>query len=163
MSLATVRAHLSTAAPDLVILESTTSTATVALAAEVHGVEPGQIAKTLSLRVGEAVVLVVMAGDARLDNRKFKARFGGKAKMLDAEAVVAATGHPVGGVCPFGLPSPLAVYADRSLQRHAEVVPAAGSTNSAVRLGVDRLVAITGAEWVDVAQDPAPAAAPGGT
>lgn len=156
MSLESVRTHLGAVAPDLAIVESPTSTATVALAAEAHGVTPGQIAKTLSLGLGDRVVLVVMAGDARLDNRKFKARFGAKAKMLDAEAVVAATGHPVGGVCPFGLAQPLAVYADRSLQRHEVVVPAAGSTNSAVRVGVERLVALTGAEWVDLAQEPAP-------
>ena len=158
MSLESVRAHLAAAAPDLVVLESPTSTATVALAAAAHGVEPGQIAKTLSLWLGDAVILVVMSGEARLDNRRFKARFGGKAKMLSAEEVVAATSHPVGGVCPFGLPTPLRVYADRSLQRWAEVVPAAGSTNSAVRISTDRLVALTGAEWVDVAADPAAAA-----
>lgn len=160
MSLESVRRHLAAVAPDLVVLESPTSTATVALAAAAHGVEPGQIAKTLSLWLEGAVILVVMSGEARLDNRKFKARFGAKAKMLNAEEVLAATGHPVGGVCPFGLPSPLPVYADRSLERHVEVVPAAGSTNSAVRIATERLMALTGAEWVDVAADPVAMPAP---
>lgn len=111
MSLESVRRFFAEKAPDLRIIELETSTATVALAAEAHGVEPGRIAKTLSLRVGERTVLVVARGDARLDNRKIKAAFGGKAKMLGAEDVVELTGHPVGGVCPFGLATPLACTA----------------------------------------------------
>ncbi|MFG3756446.1 YbaK/EbsC family protein, partial [Klebsiella pneumoniae] len=108
--------------------------ATVALAAEAFGVTPERIAKTLSLRVGDQVLLVVTCGTARLDNKKARAVFGGKVRMLGAEEVVAATGHPVGGVCPFGLPTPLPVYCDVSLRAFDEVVPAAGSTNSAVRI-----------------------------
>ncbi len=103
-------------APDIAIIELANSTATVALAAEGHGVEPAQIAKTLSLRVGGQSLLVVTRGDARLDNRKAKAAFGGKVSMLGPEEVVAITGHPVGGVCPFGLATPLPVYCDVSLQ-----------------------------------------------
>ncbi|TKB62751.1 MAG: YbaK/EbsC family protein, partial [Mesorhizobium sp.] len=97
-------------------------------------------------------MLIVAGGVSRLDNRKFKDRFGGKARMLDAEQVFAATGHPVGGVCPFGLPSPLPVYCDVSLRAFDEVVPAAGATNAAVRLSPQRMAELVGAEWVDVCQ-----------
>lgn len=152
MSLDSVRAFFAARAPDIQILEATTSTATVALAAAAHSVEPARIAKTLSLRLRDEVILVVMGGEARLDNRKFKDRFGTKAKMLDAAAVLEATSHPVGGVCPFGLPRPLRVYADASLRRFDIVVPAAGDTHHALRITPDRLVELSGAEWVDVAQ-----------
>jgi len=152
MSLRSVREFLAERAPDLEILEATTSTATVALAAAAHGVEPARIAKTLSLKLGGEVVLLVMSGEARLDNRKYKDRFGAKAKMLDADEVLQATSHPVGGVCPFGLPRPLRVYADLSLRAFDVVVPAAGDTHSALRIAPDRLVALSGAQWVDVAQ-----------
>ena len=152
MSLQSVRAFFAERAPDIEILESAGSTATVELAAEAHGVAPGQIAKTLSLRLGDEAILLVMAGDARIDNRKYKDRFGAKAKMLGADEVLAATGHPVGGVCPFGLPTPLRVFADASLRAHDVVVPAAGAAHSAVRIATDRLVQLTAAEWIDVAQ-----------
>jgi prolyl-tRNA editing enzyme YbaK/EbsC (Cys-tRNA(Pro) deacylase) len=150
MSLESVRAFLATHAPDIAILELAASTATVAQAAEGHGVAPGQIAKTLSLRVRERNLLVVTSGEARLDNRKAKAVFGGKPRMLTAEEVVSITGHPVGGVCPFGLATPLPVYCDVSLKAWSEVVPAAGSTNSALRIDPLRLATLVGAEWVDV-------------
>jgi prolyl-tRNA editing enzyme YbaK/EbsC (Cys-tRNA(Pro) deacylase) len=152
MSLESVRAFLRAHAPDIDIIETAESSSTVALAAEAHGVEPAQIAKTICLRVGEQMMLVVAGGTARLDNRKFKDTFGAKGRMLDAEEVVAVTSHPVGGVCPFGLPSPLPIYCDISLQRFDEVVPAAGSTNSAVRIATGRLAELTGASWVDVCQ-----------
>ena len=152
MSLQSVRAFLAEHAPDIEILEAATSTATVALAAEAHGVATGQIAKTLSLRLGDEPILVVMSGDARLDNRKYKDRFGAKAKMLDAAEVLEATSHPVGGICPFGLPRKLRVYADVSLRAFSVVVPAAGDTHSALRIEPDRLAELAGAEWVDVAQ-----------
>ena len=150
MSLASVKAFLAAQAPDIQVIELAASTATVALAAEAHGVEPGRIAKTLSLRVGDDVVLLVTRGDARLDNQKFKAQFKTKAKMLDGAEVEAETGHPVGGVSPLGLPRPLRVYLDLSLRAFDEVLPAAGATNSAVRITPDRLAALTAAEWVDV-------------
>ncbi|NVO13792.1 MAG: YbaK/EbsC family protein [Rhodoplanes sp.] len=150
MSIETVRAFLAETAPDLAVIELAESTATVALAAQGHGVEPGQIAKTLSLRVGERVFLVVTRGDARLDNRKAKAAFGGKVKMLGADEVLSVTGHPVGGVSPFGLKTQLAVYCDVSLKDFDQVLPAAGSTHSAVRITPDRMAALTAAEWVDV-------------
>jgi len=159
MSLPSVRTFLAEHAPDIEILEATTSTATVALAAAAHGVEPDRIAKTLSLRLGSEPILIVMSGESRLDNRKFKQRFGVKAKMVGAEEVLEATSHPVGGVCPFGLPRPLRVYADVSLRAFDVVVPAAGDTHHAVRIAPERLAALTNAEWVDVAQDRSPAPA----
>ncbi len=152
MSLDSVRAFFSANAPDIDVIVTEASSATVALAAQAHGVAPEQIAKTICLRIGDRIVLVVAAGTARLDNRKFKDRFGAKPRMLDAEEVLVATSHPVGGVCPFGLLSPLPVYCDRSLEPFAEVVPAAGATNAAVRLSPQRLATLTEAEWVDVCQ-----------
>jgi prolyl-tRNA editing enzyme YbaK/EbsC (Cys-tRNA(Pro) deacylase) len=94
--------------------------------------------------------LIVTGGTARLDNRKVKDVFGGKGRMLDAEPVLAVTGHPVGGVCPFGLPSAMPIYCDISLRRFKEVVPAAGATNAAVRITTERLAELTNAIWVDV-------------
>ena len=154
MSLESVRRHLSEAAPDLEVLVTENSSATVDLAAEAHGVAPAQIAKTLSFRLKEDVFLVVARGDARLDNKKAKAAFGGKVKMLSLDEVQEITGHPVGGVCPFGLATPLKVYCDLSLKAFDEVIPAAGATNAAVRISPDRMAEITEADWVDVCQDP---------
>lgn len=152
MSLDSVRAFFAEKAPDIQVIEASSSTATVEQAAEVHGVEPGQIAKTLSLRIGERVVLVVVRGDARLDNAKLKSAFGGKPRMLDLSSVEALTGHPVGGVCPFGLAQPLQVYCDHSLKDFDEVLPAAGGTHSAVRITPMRMAELTDAQWVDVIQ-----------
>ena len=155
MSLESVRAFFAEKAPDISVIESTMSSATVALAAAAHGVEPGRIAKTLSLRVGERVILVVASGTARMDNKKLKARFGGKPKMLGLEEVADITGHEVGGVCPFGLKTPLPVYCDVSLKAFDEVVPAAGSIHSAVHIAPSRMAELTSAEWVDVCEVPA--------
>lgn len=152
MSLASVRAFLAANAPDIAIVETEESSATVALAAAAHHVEPAQIAKTICLRVGDRVILVVASGTARLDNRKFKDCFSAKPRMLDADEALAVTSHPVGGICPFGLPTPLPIYCDLSLREFNEVVPAAGSINAAVRLSPERLVSLTGAQWVDVCQ-----------
>lgn len=152
MSLESVRAFLAEHAPDIEILQAHTSTATVALAAAAHGVEPARIAKTLAVRLREETILIVAGGEARLDNRKFKQCFGAKAKMLDAAEVLAATSHPVGGVCPFGLPGPLRIFADVSLRRFDTVVPAAGDTHHAVRISTERLAQLTGATWVDITQ-----------
>lgn len=154
MSLESVRAFFAAHAPDITVIELATSTATVALAAAAHGVAPGQIAKTLSLKVGDRAFLVVTRGDVRLDNKKAKQTFGGKPRMLDADEVTAITGHPVGGVCPFGLATPLPVYCDQSLKAFAEVLPAAGATNSAVRIAPDRMAALVKATWVDICTDP---------
>ncbi|MEA1063496.1 YbaK/EbsC family protein [Apirhabdus apintestini] len=152
MSLQSVRQFFADHAPDIDIIELDQSTATVPLAAEAHGVEPGQIAKTLSLKIKNAVVLVVASGDARLDNKKLKTAFGAKARMLSSDEVVNWTGHPVGGVCPFGLENPLKVYCDISLKRYSEVLPAAGATYSAVRISPERMADLTAATWIDVCQ-----------
>jgi prolyl-tRNA editing enzyme YbaK/EbsC (Cys-tRNA(Pro) deacylase) len=152
MSLESVRAFFAEKAPDITVMESPISSATVPLAAEAYGVEPGMIAKTLSLRVGERVILIVAAGTSRMDNKKVKAQFGGKPKMLGLEEVAEITGHEVGGVCPFGLKSPLPVYCDMSLKAYDVVVPAAGSTHSAVRITPERMAELTAAEWVDVCE-----------
>ena len=155
MSIESVRAFFAEKAPDIALIESTMSSATVVLAAEAYGVEPARIAKTLSLRVGDRVVLIVAAGTSRMDNKKVKAMFGGKPKMLDVNEVADITGHEVGGVCPFGLKTPLPVYCDVSLKAYDIVVPAAGSTHSAVKIAPERMAELTAAEWVDVCQAPA--------
>lgn len=152
MSLEAVRAFFAAEAPDIVPIETEQVSATVLQAAEALGVDPGQIAKTLALRIGERQMLLVMQGTARLDNRKAKEALGGKPRMLPAEEVLALTGHPIGGVCPFGLPGPVPVYCDISLRAYPEILPAAGSINSAVRITPERLIALTGARWVDVSQ-----------
>jgi prolyl-tRNA editing enzyme YbaK/EbsC (Cys-tRNA(Pro) deacylase) len=152
MSLESVRRFFAEHASDIAVIVSDKSSATVPLAAEAFGVRPEEIAKTLSLRIGERVVLVVTCGTARLDNKKAKAAFGGKPRMLGADEVEAITGHPVGGVCPFGLVAPLPIYCDISLRDFDEVVPAAGSPHSAVRIAPARMVELTRAEWVDVCQ-----------
>ncbi len=156
MTVESVKAFFAENAPDIAVIEAGASTATVQLAAETFGVEPGQIAKTLSYRVGDDVVLIVAKGDARIDNKKFKAHFGTKARMLPLDEVEAETGHPVGGVCPFGLAKPLRVCCDVSLKEYAEVLPAAGGPSAAVRIAPDRLLQLTGGEWVDVAQSQTP-------
>lgn len=155
MSLSSVKQFFADSAPDITVIELATSTATVALAADALGVTPGQIAKTLSMRLPEEIVLLVTRGDARLDNRKYKERFGAKARMLEATAVEAQTGHPIGGVCPFGLRQPLRVFCDVSLRVFEEVLPAAGTPNSAVRIAPERMAQLTGAQWVDVTTDEA--------
>ena len=153
MSLQSVRAFFAEKAPDITVMEATTSSATVALAAEAFGVEPARIAKTLSLRVGDRVILIVASGTARMDNKKVKAKFGGKPKMLGLDEVAEITGHEVGGVCPFGLKAPLPIYCDISLRAFDIVVPAAGSTHSALKITPSRLAELTSAEWIDVCQN----------
>ena len=150
MSLDSVRAFLALHAPDIEILIHHGETATVAQAAAAHDVPHAAIAKTLSLKVGGQPFLLVTGGTARLDNRKAKDAFGGKVSMLGAEEVLRLTSHPVGGVCPFGLAEPLQVFCDISLKAFDEVVPAAGSTDSAMRIATERLAALSNATWVDV-------------
>ena len=152
MSLESVRAFFAAKAPDISVIESEQSSATVMLAAVAYGVEPARIAKTLSLRVGERVVLIVTSGTSRMDNKKVKALFGAKPKMLGLEEVAEITGHEVGGVCPFGLKTPLPIYCDISMKTFDIVVPAAGSTHSAVRIAPGRMAELTSAEWVDVCE-----------
>ncbi|NJC06259.1 prolyl-tRNA editing enzyme YbaK/EbsC (Cys-tRNA(Pro) deacylase) [Sphingomonas kaistensis] len=149
MSLESVKAWRDLHAPDLRLIEAHGSTATVADAAATLGVEPGRIAKTIALRVGDRILLLVTRGDARLDNLKCKAAFGGRIRMLDADATLAATGHVVGGVCPFGLATPLPVYADVSLRAFDTVFPAAGSRNASLEIGPERLAEVTHAAWID--------------
>lgn len=128
------------------------STATVELAAEALGVEPGMIAKTLAIRVKGAgsALAIIAAGTARLNNAKFKARFEGKAQFISGDECLDATGHPPGGVSPFGLKTGVRIYLDESLRRYDDVYPAAGSPNNCMRITVDELSAWTGGEWVDV-------------
>jgi prolyl-tRNA editing enzyme YbaK/EbsC (Cys-tRNA(Pro) deacylase) len=152
MSLESVRAFFAEKAPDISVIESTQSSATVPLAAEAYGVEPARIAKTLSLRVNDHVVLIVTSGTSRMDNKKVKALFGGKPKMLGLYEVAEITGHEVGGVCPFGLKTPLSIYCDVSMKAFDIVVPAAGSTHSAVKIAPERMAELVGAEWVDVCE-----------
>jgi len=154
MSLQSVRDFFSARGLDVPIIELAVSTATVALAAAAHGVEPGRIAKTLAFRLGDGrVVILVAGGDTRIDNRKFKDAFG-KGRMLAPDEVVALTGHPVGGVCPFGLARPLPIYLDTSLRNFDEVLPAAGAIHTAVRISPAQLAAVTDGQWVDVCQAP---------
>lgn len=149
MSLASVRAWLAEHAPELRLIEVEASTATVAEAAAALGVEPARIAKTLAVRAGDETFLLVTRGDARLDNAKAKAEFGGRPRMLGPEETLALTGHPVGGVCPFGLASPLPIYLDVSLKPFDLVYPAAGSLNTSVEITPDRLAELVATRWVD--------------
>ena len=122
----------------------------MAEAAAALGVEPGQIAKSLAVRIGETEYLLVANGMARLDNRKCKDEFGARPRMLGPDETLALTGHPVGGVCPFALASDIPVLFDRSLKRFDVVYPAGGTLNSSVEVGVDRLFDLVGTRWVDV-------------
>ena len=152
MSLQSVKEWLAANAPDLLLIEVEGTTATVDTAALALGVEPGRIAKTLAVRAGDHLFLLCTRGDARLDNRKCKDEFGARPRMLGAEETFELTGHWVGGVCPFGLRAPLPIYCDVSLKAFDIVVPAAGSTHSAVRITPGRMAELTAAEWVDVCE-----------
>jgi len=151
MSIDRARAHLKKHGLEDRIQEFTVSSATVALAAQALGCEPERIAKTLSFQSGEGAILVVAAGDARIDNAKFKARFAMKARMLGADQVEALIGHAVGGVCPFGVNPGVPVYLDESLRRFETVYPAAGTSASAVHLTIAELERASECDgWVDV-------------
>ncbi len=154
MTLDSVRGWLADNAPDLELIEVEESTATVDTAARALGVEPARIAKTLAVRAGTGVFLLVARGDARLDNQKCKAEFGARPRMLEAEETMALTGHPVGGVCPFGLATPLPVYLDVSLRPYDTVYPAAGSLNTSVKVSPQRLFDLVGSRWVDLCRLP---------
>jgi prolyl-tRNA editing enzyme YbaK/EbsC (Cys-tRNA(Pro) deacylase) len=158
MSLESVRAWLAEHAPELRLIEVAESTATVAAAAGALGVAPGRIAKTLAVRAGDETFLLVARGDARLDNRKTKDAFGARPRMLGPEETLALTGHPVGGVCPFGLASPLPVYLDVSLRDFDLVYPAAGSLNTSVEVAPGRLFELVGRAWVDLCNQSATSA-----
>ena len=151
MSIDKARAHLARHGLEDRIKEFTVSSATVALAAQALSCEPARIAKSLSFENGEGAILVLAAGDARIDNAKFKHRFGIKAKMLAAEKVEPLIGHGVGGVCPFGVNEGVPVYLDESLRKFDYVYPAAGTPASAVHLSLDELERASEAlGWVDV-------------
>lgn len=149
MSLESVRAFLRTRAPDVPIVELETDSTTMTLSVA-WGIKPAQIAKTLSVRAGDRNLLLVTCGDSRLDNKKVKIVFGGKVRMLPPDEAMALTGHPPGGVCPFGLATELPVYLDVALRAFDEVVPAAGSTRAALRINPVRMADLVGGQWVDV-------------
>jgi prolyl-tRNA editing enzyme YbaK/EbsC (Cys-tRNA(Pro) deacylase) len=143
------------------IIEMDASTATVAEAAGALGVIPARIAKSISLKTANGAMLVIVAGDMKLDNRKFKERFGFKPKMLAVEEALSWTGHAVGGVCPFGLPDGVDVYLDISMKRFTTVFPACGSGNSAIELTLDELNEYSkNKDWVDVCKSIEEAAIP---
>lgn len=149
MSLESVRSFLLDHAPDVEIIELDREHTTEVIS-QAWGVLPAQVAKTLLLRRGDEWVMAVTCGDGRLDNRKCKDVFGGKTRMAGPEDAQVVTGHPVGGVCPIGLRTPLAVYFDVRLQQYADVVPGAGSRTHAFRIAPSRLAALANARWVDI-------------
>jgi len=141
------------------VIEFTVSSATVELAALALGVEGARIAKTLSFKKDDGCILILAAGDARIDNRKFKDKFRMKAKMPTADEVLELVGHPVGGVCPFGIKDGIEVYLDESLKRFTTVFPAVGSASSAIELNLEELYKYSNAiEWIDVCKLPEPEA-----
>ena len=153
MSIEAVREYFRPLGREQDIQEFDVSSATVELAAQALGVIPARIAKSLSFLVGEGCVLIIAAGDAKIDNPKFKRQFAAKAKMLSPDQVVEFTGHAIGGVCPFGIDNPaVKTYLDISLRRFDTVFPAAGSSNSAIELTCDALeqYACNCQGWVDV-------------
>ena len=151
MSIEKVKSYFAEYGMEERILEFPVSSATVELAAQALNCEPKRIAKTLSFRVGDQAILVVAAGDARVDNAKYKNRFGVKAKMLSHEEAAEMIGHAVGGVCPFAVKEGVAVYLDESLKRFPTVFPAAGSSNSAIELTIAELENYSRfTDWVDV-------------
>lgn len=154
MSAQSVRAWIAQNAPDLPIIEVEGTTATVNTAAEALNVAPGRIAKTLAVRAGDHLFLLVARGDARLDNRKCKDEFGARPRMLGPDETLELTGHPVGGVCPFGLKSPLPVYLDVSLRAFDTVYPAGGSLNTSVEIPTERLFELVAERWVDLCRLP---------
>src|SRR5690349_6415731 len=158
MSLQSVKEWLAANAPDLRLIEVSESTATVEAAAKALGVEPGRIAKTLAVRAGDHLFLLCTRGDARLDNRKCKDGLGARPRMLGADETLELTGHPVGGVCPFGLKTPLPVYLDVSLQAFDVVYPAGGSLNTSVEAATERLFDLVAERWVDLCRLPEEAA-----
>lgn len=154
MSARSVREWLAAHAPDLRLIEVADSTATVDTAAQALGVEPGRIAKTLAVRAGAHLFLLIARGDVRLDNRKCKDEFGARPRMLGAEETLEITGHPVGGVCPFGLKSALPVYLDVSLRAFDVVYPAGGSLNTSVEIPTQRLFELVAERWMDLCRLP---------
>lgn len=150
MSIESVKRQFKEQGLPLEVMELDTSTATVELAAAALGVEPARIAKTMAFRLKDRDILLLTKGDVKVDNRKFKDYFKEKARLISPEEVEEATGHPVGGVCPFGLSKPLDIYLDISLKVFDYVYPAGGGPNTAVKISVDYLGEVTKGVWVDV-------------
>jgi prolyl-tRNA editing enzyme YbaK/EbsC (Cys-tRNA(Pro) deacylase) len=154
MAIEKVRAYFRQWGMEGRILEFEVSSATVELAAKALNCAPERIAKTLSFKVNDHCVLIVAAGDARIDNQKFKGKFGTKAKMLSPEETEKLVGHAVGGVCPFAVNEGVKIYLDESLKRFTTVFPACGSSNSAIELTIPELEQYTNyGEWVDICKD----------
>lgn len=150
MSIERVRAYFEECGIASRIQEFSVSSATVELAAQALGVEGARIAKTLSFKLGERVLLIVCAGDAKVDNRRYKDQFGGKATMLSHDEAATLVGHAVGGVCPFAVKEGVEIYLDESLKRFETVYPAVGSSNSAIELNMAELEQYSHGQWVDV-------------
>lgn len=154
MAIDKVRAYFRTYGMEDQILEFPVSSATVDLAAAALGCEPCRIAKTLSFKLDGSPILIVAAGDARIDNRKYREQFGAKAAMLHGDEVEQLTGHAIGGVCPFAVNEGVTVYLDESLKRFESVYPACGSSNSAIRLTIPQLEQFSGyTAWINVSKD----------
>lgn len=154
MSIERVREYFKEFGMEDRVMESELSSATVPLAAKALGVEEGRIAKTLSFHVGDDVVLVLLAGDVKIDNKKYKMAFNAKAKMLGPDEVLSLVGHDIGGVCPFGVNEGVKVFMDESLKKYETVFPAAGSDNSMIELTIDELYKYSNAiKWVDISKE----------
>lgn len=154
MSIERVRAYLKPLGLDTKILELTESSATVQLAAHALGVEPARIAKTLSFEVGDRSLVIVTAGDVKIDNKKYRDVFHQKAKMIKPEDLEERIGHSMGGVCPFALHNGVEIYLDESLKRFSSVFPACGSSNSAIELTPEELEQYTkNPNWIDVTKE----------
>lgn len=152
MSVESVKQFFSTNNLDYHIYELSESTATVELAAKAHNVEPAMIAKSMALRLKDKYIIIVTAGDAKLDNKKFKIAFNEKIIFVKMDDVLDITGHPVGGVCPFGLKCNFDIFLDDSLKRFDYVYPAAGSSNTSIKIKPDDLRDITNATWISVSK-----------
>jgi len=157
MGLESVRAFLAGNAPDVVISDLDRSSETASLSAA-WGIRPAQIAKALALQVGKSAILLMACGDSRLDNRKIRDVLGGKPRMLPPQDASEITGHPVGGLCPFGLATAMPVYCDIRLKAFDLVVTGGGSPRTAIRIDPLRMAALAGAAWIDVCEDSRPAA-----
>ncbi|MBD9220423.1 MAG: YbaK/EbsC family protein [Clostridiales bacterium] len=154
MSIDNVRKYLTRFNIENDILEFSVSSATVQLAAEALNVIPARITKTLALKDGDGCMVIAVAGDGKIDNKKFKTEFGFKAKMLSPEETLEMTGHAVGGVCPFALPEGVKAYCDISMKRFDTVFPACGSSNSAIEVTCDELFEYSNAvKWIDICKD----------
>jgi prolyl-tRNA editing enzyme YbaK/EbsC (Cys-tRNA(Pro) deacylase) len=150
MSVEAVKNDFKSKNADIEIFKLGESGATVDEAAQTIGVDADSIAKTLALHLNDEVIIIVMSGNSRIDNKKYRDTFHAKAKMLSHEEVEPLTGHPVGGLCPFGLKNNPAIYLDKSISSHEFVYPAAGSPYYAFKVGTDILEMLTGAKWVDI-------------